>query len=55
MAYREFVGLIHKSTKRDYLARVTQRDKAEVAEMAIQIRLRLLGWQPRNRLWRLQI
>ena len=27
MAYREFVGLIHKSTKRDYLARVTQRDK----------------------------
>ncbi len=36
MAYKEFVGLIHKSTKRDYLARVTQRDKAEVAEMAIQ-------------------
>ena len=28
MAYREFVSLIHKSTKRDYLARVTQRDKA---------------------------
>jgi ubiquinone/menaquinone biosynthesis C-methylase UbiE len=36
MAYREFVGLIHKSTKRDYLARVTQRDKSEVAEMAIK-------------------
>src|SRR6188472_1029307 len=36
MAYKEFVGLIHKSTKRDYLARVTQRDKAEVAELAIQ-------------------
>jgi protein-L-isoaspartate(D-aspartate) O-methyltransferase len=36
MAYREFVNLIHKSTKRDYLARVTQRDKAEVAELAIQ-------------------
>ena len=36
MAYREFVGLIHKSTKRDYLARVTERDKAEVAELAIQ-------------------
>lgn len=36
MAYREFVGLIHKSTRRDYLARVTQRDKAEVAELAIQ-------------------
>jgi SAM-dependent methyltransferase len=34
MAYREFVGLIHKSTRRDYLARVTQRDKAEVAEIA---------------------
>jgi ubiquinone/menaquinone biosynthesis C-methylase UbiE len=36
MAYKEFVGLIHKSTTRDYLARVTQRDKAEVAELAIQ-------------------
>lgn len=36
MAYREFVGLIHRSTKRDYLARVTERDKAEVAELAIQ-------------------
>jgi len=36
MSYREFVGLIHKSTKRDYLARVTQRDKAEVSELAIQ-------------------
>jgi ubiquinone/menaquinone biosynthesis C-methylase UbiE len=36
MAYREFVSLIHKSTKRDYLARVTERDKAEVAELAIQ-------------------
>jgi len=36
MSYREFVGLIHKSTKRDYLARVTQRDKAEVAELAIK-------------------
>src|SRR3569833_4089273 len=34
MAYREFVSLVHKSTKRDYLARVTQRDKADVAEMA---------------------
>ena len=36
MSYREFVGLIHKSTKRDYLARVPQRDKAEVAELAIK-------------------
>jgi SAM-dependent methyltransferase len=34
MAYREFLRLIHTSTKRDYLARVTQRDKAEVAEIA---------------------
>src|SRR4029077_19001097 len=33
---REFVSLIHKSTQRDYLARVTQRDKAEVAELAVQ-------------------
>jgi len=34
--YREFVSLVHKSTKRDYLARVTERDKAEVAELALQ-------------------
>lgn len=36
MAHREFIGLIHKSTKRDYVARVTERDKAEVAELALQ-------------------
>lgn len=36
MPYRDFVSLIHKSTKRDYLARVTQRDKAEVADLAIK-------------------
>ena len=36
MAYRDFVSLIHKATKRDYLARVTQRDKTEVAELALQ-------------------
>ena len=36
MAYRDFVGLIHKSTTRDYVARVVQRDKAEVAELALK-------------------
>src|SRR5258708_12732156 len=36
MAYRDFISLIHTSTKRDYLARVTQRDKADVAEMAVK-------------------
>jgi protein-L-isoaspartate(D-aspartate) O-methyltransferase len=36
MAYRDFVSLIHKSTKRDYLARVNEINKAEVAEKAIQ-------------------
>ena len=36
MGYKEFVSLIHKSTARDYLARVTQRDKAEVAELAVE-------------------
>jgi ubiquinone/menaquinone biosynthesis C-methylase UbiE len=36
MALKEFVSLIHKSTKRDYLARVTQRDKADVAECALK-------------------
>lgn len=36
MAYREFVSLVHKSTKRDYIARVVERDKAEVAELALK-------------------
>ncbi len=36
MPVREFVSLVHKSTPRDYLARVTERDKAEVAELALQ-------------------
>lgn len=36
MAYREFVKLLHTSTKRDYLSRVTQRDKADVAEIAVK-------------------
>ena len=36
MSYRDFVSLVHKSTKRDYLARVTQRDKAEVADLALK-------------------
>jgi len=34
--YREFVSLVHKSTPRDYISRVTQRDKAEVAELALK-------------------
>jgi protein-L-isoaspartate(D-aspartate) O-methyltransferase len=36
MAYQQFVSTNHTSTKRDYLARVTERDKAEVAELAVQ-------------------
>lgn len=36
MGYREFVSLVHKSTKRDYIARVNEIDKAEVADKAIQ-------------------
>lgn len=36
MQQREFVSLVHKSTTRDYLARVTQRDKAEVADLALK-------------------
>lgn len=35
MAHQDFVSLIHKSTSRDYLARVNEIDKAEVAEKAI--------------------
>ena len=36
MTYRQFVTANHVSTKRDYLARVTERDKAECAELANQ-------------------
>ena len=36
MQKREFVSLVHKSTTRDYVARVTQRDKAEVADLALK-------------------
>jgi ubiquinone/menaquinone biosynthesis C-methylase UbiE len=36
MSKRDFVSLVHKSTTRDYLARVTQRDKAEVADLALK-------------------
>lgn len=32
----DFIGKIHRSTKRDYLLRVTEFDKAECAELAIQ-------------------
>jgi protein-L-isoaspartate(D-aspartate) O-methyltransferase len=34
MAEIDFIGLVHKSTKRDYLARVTEFPKAEAARMA---------------------
>lgn len=36
MAYVDFVTKIHKATKRDYLQRVIEHDKAECAEAAIQ-------------------
>lgn len=36
MAYVDFLSTIHRSTKRDYLARVTEYDKAAAAEIAIQ-------------------
>lgn len=36
MAYVDFMSLVHKSTKRDYVARVNEIDKAEAAEKAIQ-------------------
>jgi ubiquinone/menaquinone biosynthesis C-methylase UbiE len=36
MAYVDFISKIHKSTKRDYVARVTEHDKAECAERAIK-------------------
>jgi protein-L-isoaspartate(D-aspartate) O-methyltransferase len=36
MAYVNFVEKLHKSTKRDYLQRVIEYDKADCAEVAIQ-------------------
>jgi hypothetical protein len=34
MAEIDFVGRVHSSTKRDYVARVVDHDKAAVAEVA---------------------
>ena len=34
MAYKDFISIVHKSTKRDYLARVNEYPKAEAAKMA---------------------
>ena len=34
MAYTDFISIVHKSTKRDYLARVNEYPKAKAAEMA---------------------
>ena len=34
MAYVDFLSVIHKSTKRDYVARVTEFPKAQAAELA---------------------
>lgn len=36
MAFVDFVSKIHRSTKRDYLERVTSHDKAECAEVALR-------------------
>jgi protein-L-isoaspartate(D-aspartate) O-methyltransferase len=36
MAYLDFINRVHKSTKRNYLERVTQADKAECAELAVK-------------------
>jgi ubiquinone/menaquinone biosynthesis C-methylase UbiE len=36
MAYVDFINKLHKSTRRDYLKRVTDHDKAAVAEIACQ-------------------
>ncbi|MBI2264645.1 MAG: class I SAM-dependent methyltransferase [Armatimonadetes bacterium] len=36
MAYVDFIMKLHKATKRDYLKRVNEHDKAECAEVAVQ-------------------
>ena len=36
MAYVDFIQKVHKSTKRDYVGRVNEADKAECAEVALR-------------------
>ena len=36
MAYLDFIGDLHRATKRDYVQRVVEHDKAESAEIATQ-------------------
>ena len=36
MAYVDFLSVVHKSTTRDYVARVTEFPKAEAAKLAKQ-------------------
>lgn len=36
MAYKNFININHTSTSRDYIGRVNNRDKAEVAKLAIK-------------------
>ena len=36
MAYVDFLSSVHKNTKRDYVARVTEFPKAEAAKLAKQ-------------------
>ena len=36
MAYVDFLSVVHKSTKRDYVARVTEYPKAEAAKRALE-------------------
>ncbi len=36
MAYLDFISQVHNKTKRDYVQRVVEHDKAECAEVAIQ-------------------
>ena len=36
MAYQDFVGVLHTATKRDYVQRVVEHDKAECAEVACE-------------------
>jgi len=43
MPYVDFITRIHTATKRDYLKRVMDHDKAVSAEIAMPIRQGLLG------------
>ena len=57
MAYIDFMSAVHKSIKRDYLARVNDPEypKAKAAAARQEMGYRLLGWGSEDQLRRLSL